>query len=214
MRAGQDNRAKRKFLCFNNSMENFLYLAEQNQQAAWKIIKELDIENIWRNTGAEINLVGSLKMGLLMKHLDIDFHVYSEQLSISESFKAILKIFKNPKVKSFWFKNLLNTDENCLEWHLIYRDESSRDWQIDLIHMSLNSKYHGYFENVADRINGFLTDDIRQTILRLKYETPDDLKIAGIEYYRAVISDCIKSYEDFVNWRRKNVSYGIDLWCP
>ena len=195
-------------------MDNFLQIAEQNQREAREIIKKLDIENIWKSLGAEINLVGSLKMGLLMKHLDIDFHVYTENVSISESFSAILKISKNPQVKSFRFKNLLNTDENCLEWHLIYTDESSRDWQIDIIHMPFNSKYYGYFENVAEKILSRLTDDSKRTILRLKYETPDNMKIMGIEYYRAVLDEGVSTFEKFAKFREFCPAEGIVDWVP
>ena len=93
-------------------MDNFLQIAKQNQSEAWEIIKKLDIENVWKSIGAEINLVGSLKSGLLMKHLDIDFHVYSDVVEIKDSFLVILEIVKNPSVIKFTFKNLLNTDEN------------------------------------------------------------------------------------------------------
>lgn len=195
-------------------MDDFLQISEQNQREAREIIKKLDIENVWKSIGAEINLVGSLKMGLLMKHLDIDFHVYTENVSISESLSAILKISKNPQVKSFRFKNLLKTDENCLEWHLIYTDESGRDWQIDIIHMPLNSKYRGYFENIAERIQSRLTPDTKRTILRLKYETPDNMKIMGIEYYRAVLDEGVSTFEKFAKFREFCPAEGIVDWVP
>lgn len=195
-------------------MEDFLLLAKVNQNKAQDIIKKLQIENIWHSCGAEINLVGSLKMGLLMKHLDIDFHVYSENVTVLESFSVILKICQNPSVKKFWFKDLLNTDENCLEWHLIYEDENSQNWQIDIIHMPLNSKYYGYFENVADRIASRLTEDTRHTILRLKYETPDNMKIMGIEYYRAVLDYGVSTFEKLAKFRELYPVEGVADWVP
>ena len=57
-------------------MEHLLELAKRNQERAWEVIRQTDIINIWKSVGAEINLVGSLNMGLLMKHKDIDFHIY------------------------------------------------------------------------------------------------------------------------------------------
>lgn len=48
-----------------------------------------------------------------------------------------------------------------------------------------------------------LTDERRQAILRLKFTTPDDVKIAGVEYYKAVIRDGIRNYADFEKWRLK-----------
>lgn len=158
--------------------------------------------------------MGSLRMGLLMKHLDIDFHVYSTKVSIEESFSIILKLIRNPSIKKFTFKNLLNTEENCIEWHLFYNDKYNRQWQIDIIHMPKNSKYYGYFENIADRILLSLTENLKNTILKLKYETPNDTKILGIEYYQAVIGCGITEYKDLIKWKDSNSNTGIITWTP
>lgn len=56
-------------------MEHILELAEKNQREAWEVIRKTDIMNIWKSVGAEINLVGSLNMGLLVKNRDVDFHI-------------------------------------------------------------------------------------------------------------------------------------------
>ena len=51
-------------------MEHILELAEKNQREAWEVIRKTDVMNIWKSVGAEINLVGSLNMGLLVKNRD------------------------------------------------------------------------------------------------------------------------------------------------
>ena len=56
---------------------NILDIARLNQQKAWKIVENSGIIQAWESIGAEVNLVGSLRTGLLMKHRDIDFHIYS-----------------------------------------------------------------------------------------------------------------------------------------
>ena len=56
---------------------NIFDIAKQNQEKAWQVIKNTNIIQIWEDAGAKINLVGSLRTGLLMKHRDIDFHIYS-----------------------------------------------------------------------------------------------------------------------------------------
>ena len=48
-----------------------------------------------------------------------------------------------------------------------------------MIHIVSGSRYDGHFERVADRIAAALTPETRRTILQLKFETPDDEKIAG-----------------------------------
>ncbi len=41
-----------------------------------------------------------------MNHLEIDFHVYSDDFSIEKSFRSIARISRNPKVKEVLYKNL------------------------------------------------------------------------------------------------------------
>ena len=55
---------------------------------------------------------------------------------------------------------------------------------------------------------------MRETVLRLKYETPDDEKIMGIEYYLAVIRDGIADYPAFVQWRKQQPADRIIEWIP
>ena len=66
---------------------NVLELAERNQQKARKIIEDTHIVRIWEGIGAKVNLVGSLRTGLLMKHRDIDFHIYTSPLKLADSFQ-------------------------------------------------------------------------------------------------------------------------------
>lgn len=64
-----------------------LELADRNRREALSILETLQIEAIWRSVGATPHLVGSLRSGLLMKHLDIDLHIYSPApLHIGDSF--------------------------------------------------------------------------------------------------------------------------------
>ena len=65
-------------------MENILEIAAANQQRAREVIRDTGLEAAWRAAGAEPNLVGSLRTGLLMKHRDIDFHIYSPSLNIAD----------------------------------------------------------------------------------------------------------------------------------
>lgn len=195
-------------------MENIFALAEQNQNKARQIIEETQIIDIWQSIGAEINLVGSLKTGLLVKNKDIDFHIYSAPISISESFEAISKMAENPRIKKIEYTNLIDTEEACIEWHAGYLDGNNDMWQIDMIHIQKGSAYDGYFEKVAERISSVLTQETREAILKLKYETPDSEKIPGIIYYQAVIRDGVRSFNDFREWMKKHTTTGIVKWMP
>ena len=45
-------------------------------------------------------------------------------------------------------------------------------------------------------------------------DTPDDVKIAGIEYYVAVLRDGVRTYAEFEAWRAANPVEGILEWMP
>lgn len=162
----------------------------------------------------KINLVGSLRTGLLMKHRDIDFHIYSSPLNLTDSFQAMARLAENPSIKRIECANLLHTAEACIEWHAWYQNEENELWQMDMIHIREGSRYDGYFEKVAQRISEIMTDEIRETILRLKYETPETEKIIGVEYYQAVIRDGVRDYSGFKEWRKQHPITGVVEWMP
>lgn len=195
-------------------MKNVLELAAENQRKAWKVIDETQVISIWESIGATVNLVGSLKTGLLMKNRDIDFHIYTDSLSITKSFEAVSILAENPSVKRILYNNLIDTDEKCIEWHAWYQDAEGKEWQIDMIHIQKGSFYDGYFEKVAERISAVLTPEWKERILTIKNDTPETEKIPGIIYYQAVIRDGICNYEEFCEWRKKHSDAGIIEWMP
>ena len=195
-------------------MDKLSTLAAANQQRAQEVIRDSGIESIWRSVGAEPHLVGSLRTGLLITHRDIDFHIYSSPLRLEESFAAMTQLAADPAVGRIECRNLLATDEACVEWHATYRDRDGDEWQLDMIHIVRGSRYDGYFERVADRIAAALTPVTRRAILQLKYDTPDEVKIMGIEYYQAVLRDGVRTYAEFEAWRAANPVEGILEWMP
>ena len=196
-------------------MEDYLLLAERNQAKAWEVIRSTRVVELWKEADAEVNLIGSLKLGLLMKHRDIDFHIYSRNLTAKGSFAVMAELSACPHITQITCSNLLHTPEVCIAWHALYPDPDAKEiWQIDMIHMPKGSAYDGYFEQVADRIARALTDGTRRTILRLKYETPDDEKIMGIEYYQAVIAGGVSTWQELMEWRKAQPVTGIVSWMP
>ncbi len=189
-------------------------LAARNQQRAREIIETIGIIHLWESIGAKINLVGSLKSGLLMKHRDIDFHIYSDPVRIADSFAAIAQLAAHPRIQRMEYVNLLDTEEACLEWHAWYLDADNEVWQIDMIHLQKGSRYDGYMEKVTDRISEVLTPETRQAILQLKYDTPDTEKIPGIAYYQAVIRDGVRDYTTFTGWLKEHPVEGVVEWMP
>lgn len=195
-------------------MKQIEEVAAKNQQKAREIITDTNLMGIWHDIGATINLVGSLKMGLFVKHRDIDFHIYTDKLNIIDSFYAVTKLAQNPRIKRIEYSNLIDTVEKCIEWHAWYEDDCKDLWQLDMIHIEKGSTYDGYFELVAERISAILTEETRHAILRLKYETPETEKIMGIVYYQAVIRDGVRTYTEFTQWLKDHPTDGIIEWMP
>ena len=83
-----------------------------------------------------------------------------------------------------------------------------------MIHIVKGSRYDGYFEKMAERITAVLTDETRQAILKLKYETPDTAKIMGVEYYLAVIQDGVRTYAELEDWKKQHPVTGVIEWIP
>ena len=194
-------------------MNDIELIAQNNFEKALQVIEKSNVRQAWESIGATVNQVGSTAMGLLMKHRDIDFHIYTGELNVSESFKVIEKLCANPAVTRMEYRNLADTEEACLEFHIWFMLENE-EWQLDMIQILKGSQFDGFFENVAARINAVLTPEMRRTILELKYLTPDDEHIMGIEYYQAVIEDNVKTYPEFIRWRSEHPVTGIVTWCP
>lgn len=196
-------------------MDNdFTKRAAEQIRRAQRIFETLRLEERWQRIGVEAHPVGSMRMGLLAKHRDLDFHLYSDEIDLSADFAVMGALAAEPGIRWVQFGNALDTEEACVEWHTGYEDKQGDVWQIDLIHIRRGSRYDGYFEQVADRICAVLTDEQRETILRLKFQTPDDEPIAGIEYYRAVIEGGVRTHKELTAWRQAHPARGVIEWMP
>lgn len=191
---------------------DILELAARNQQAAQKIVKESGIIQAWENIGATVHLVGSLKSGLMMKNIDVDMHIYTEKLDIAESFSVIQKLAEKLPLREIIYRNGIHTEEECIEWHMLY--EGAINCKFDMIHIRKGSKYDGTVEKVTEAIIKQLTPEIRQTILQIKYEVPDNVLIPGIEIYQAVFSGKVRNYKELEKWRKAHPLTNSLDWLP
>lgn len=189
-------------------------LAEANARRANEVLHQSGIAEIWRDSGCRVNLVGSLKMGLVMTHRDIDLHVYSKDITEASSFAIAAKMAIDPRITEIRCINGLHTEEHCVAWHATFRADDGKLWQFDIIHIEEDSPYDGYFERMAERIVETMTPRQRDIILRLKFETPEEYDYHGVEYYEAVIADGVSTLDELHNWiathRQKTPYY----WIP
>lgn len=195
-------------------MKDIIAISEAVHKRACEIIKDMNFLSIWESVGAEVHIIGSAKTGLMMKHRDIDINVYSEPLNVSESFRAMAKIAENPAIKRVEYNNNTDPEGNHIEWHAWYYDTETGLWKIDILHILKGSAYHGYMEKLTERMIQVMTPEMKRTILQLKYDTPEDVRIHGIEYYQAVIRDGVKSYDELIKWRKENPEGELIKWMP
>jgi len=193
---------------------DILKLAEQNQQSAWKVLEDTAIVQAWENIGADVHLVGSLKSGLMMKSRDIDMHIYTDELDIARSFSVMQELAVRLPLIEIQYKNGIDTEEECIEWHATYEDKEMNLWKFDMIHVRKGSKYDGVVEKVTNAITEKLTPKLRLTILQIKNEVPDGIMIPSIEIYHAVFMGNVKSYTELEQWRKTNPLTNSLSWMP
>jgi hypothetical protein len=112
------------------------------------------------------------------------------------------------------YKNLIQTEEECIEWHAIYEDEDSSTWKFDMIHIRKGSKYDGVVEKVTAAITKRLTPEIKRIILQIKFDMPDSVLISGIEIYHAVFVGGVRNYGELEQWRKTNPLTNSLDWLP
>ncbi|MDE6681556.1 MAG: phosphoglycerate mutase family protein [Muribaculaceae bacterium] len=190
------------------------HLATVRQEEARNVLAVSGIAQVWEDAGCRVSLIGSLRMGLLMSHRDIDLHVYSDNITEASTFAIAARMSALPGVIEIASVNGLHTEEHCMAWHVKYRAQDGEEWKFDIIHIEAGTEYDGYFERMAERIMTVMTPTQRDTILRLKYETPSDEYIKGVEYYEAVIADGITLLEDLRKWLEVHRQKRVYYWIP
>ena len=194
--------------------KEIIELADASKAKAKKVLSESGISEVWERAGCKVNVVGSLRMGLMASHRDIDLHVYSKGITAKESFQIMSQVAENQRVTEIKCINGLHTDEHCVAWHVLYRAENDEVWQFDIIHIEEWSQYDGYFERMADRIKEVMTEDQRYNILKLKFESPAESGYHGVEFYEAVIADGVTSLKEFEEWVCHHRTKPPYYWIP
>ena len=92
------------------NQEEIFNLSFANQEKAKRVLKKSGIANVWEQNGCRVNLVGSLRMGLLALHRDIDLHVYSKGITVESSFAIAAQIAQLPDVTEIRCINGLHTE--------------------------------------------------------------------------------------------------------
>ena len=108
--------------------------AKAAHRQALEVLRVSGIAQVWEQAGCRVNIVGSLRMGLMAKHRDIDLHVYSSGVTVEDSFAIAARIAADPRITEVKCINGLHTEESCVAWHLMF-DYGGEMWQVDVIHI-------------------------------------------------------------------------------
>jgi len=191
-----------------------LELSRELRQSAQRVLNDLNIVSSCLLVGGKVNIVGSFKSDLMLNHLDIDMHIYTDEPMVEKSFSFMKMVAENNAIKDIQYKNLLDTKEECIEWHLWFEDKNKSNWKLDIIHIRKGSLYDGFFEKVTDRIIEKLTPETKETILQIKHELGEKSNVPGIQIYHAVLEHGIKNYIDFIQWSKDNPLDSVLEWHP
>lgn len=195
-------------------MQELDAISERTMERARRVLRESDVLAHWAAVGGRVELVGSMRSGLMLHHLDIDVHVYTRDCTIAESFGAVARMARDPRIQRVEYVNLLEAEDHCLEWHAWYRDTDGALWQLDMIHMAESSPFVGYFERVADAIRNALTPETRRAILEIRHAFRDEAAVKGIQVYQAVLRDGVRGPDEFQRWQNEHAAQGIVDWMP
>jgi len=83
-----------------------------------------------------------------------------------------------------------------------------------MIQILAGTALDGFFEETTDAIIRALTPETRLAILKLKKAAPMGIYICGIEFYKAVLEDHVRTWEEFEQWRKSNPLEGMMHWRP
>ncbi len=194
-------------------MDDILAESALVHQKAEKLLRDFQIVEMWESIGAEVRTVGSFRSNLMMDK-DIDLHVYTGELDAAKTFRALTPLLGDPCVIKCKYINGAATDEHCLEWHLALKYFSDEIWTLDMIQILAGTRFDGFFEETTDAIIRALTPETRLAILKLKKAAPAGNYICGIEFYKAVLQDHVRTWGEFELWRKSNPLESMTDWRP
>lgn len=179
------------------------------------LLRASGVLEAWETLGARIRLVGSMRTGLMMGHRDIDLHLYTDTLDPRQTLDALAPLIAKPSTVKLTYRNLADTDEHCLEWHLLLNDDHARTWQLDMIQILAGTRFDGLFEDTADAVLDALTPETRHAILALKRDARDpQSRDPGIVYCMAVLAAGVRTPQQFRDWRPTVSPDDLLAWRP
>lgn len=186
--------------------------AEARRRIALGVVEELRLLDRWRPFGEPV-LVGSVPLGLVVRP-DIDLDVYADAPEVRHGFEVVAALAELPKVRSCFYVDQRDSGAGGLYWQVAYEVTSGETWTIDMCLFA--SDLPGPTAAPLTRaVGAALTDDLRDTILRIKEEAlAVGQRAHGPWLYQAVLQGVAGTYADYVSWLGDRDVYGRNGWLP
>jgi len=188
--------------------------ADALQARARQVVADLGLADRWGRVG-RVAEVGSSRFGLLVSP-NLDFEIYVEQPEIGVGFEVIRDMARTPGVAQVVYLNFLGTADPGLYWRIDFRDAAGELWDIDQWLVPNDHPHAGVAETLAAAMQRALTDETRRAILEIKASRSEPPKYRGIDVYRAVLRDRVRTPAEFVQWLAAHPSSPetIETWHP
>lgn len=196
------------------SSHALLERADTLQSRAREVVETLGLIRRWGQVG-RVAPVGSSQFGL-MASTNLDFEIYVERPEIRAGFDVIQGIAEIPGVQQVLYLNFLGTPDPGLYWRVDYTDDEGTLWDVDQWLVPNDHPHAGVAERLVTSMRQALTAETRRVILEIKAARPELPKCRGIDVYKAVLKDHIRTPEAFAQWFEANPPSmeAIETWHP
>lgn len=191
---------------------DILRQAEIRQEQAYQAIKKLGLVERWEKVGKPV-LVGSMRFGAMVS-ANIDMEVYTDAPLPHVGFAVIGELAETPGVTEIRYLNAMDGPDQGLYWFIQYEDGSGVTWGIDVWLVAHDHPYAYVADRLAAAMEKRLDAESRRRILSIKRDLPQELKVRGVDIYKAVLKDGVETAEAMVAWLEKNPPEVMELWHP
>lgn len=191
---------------------NVIEEASHKKSIAHRILKELDLINLWNAVGTPV-IVGALAYDL-MSNPDIDMEIYCDTPDVVRAFSILGKCVTHPNVKSVRYSNHLDGPDKGIYYQIRYLEDDGTTWKIDMWLLA-NDHPGPCAKDLVKPLLKVLDEDKRRAILTLKEKLrlERDLNIGSINIYEAVIDHNITDIQEFIHWYHRQPK-GLTYWKP
>jgi hypothetical protein len=192
-----------------------LFAREAKRRAtAISLLDQLDLPNQWQKFGTPY-LVGAVSYDLVVAS-DIDIEVYCpDDPKIEEGFEVLRNCSLHPCVKQASFVNHIADEDQGYYWQLRLQDNEGGEWKVDM--WSVRQDYPlPTSRDFVQPMRNALNDETRAAILSIKEAMLNQPvhKCLSIYVYQSVMRDGVRSFDEFLDWRKDHSEEGLVDWKP